>query len=175
MAEVAAQTARTPRQVYAEESVRTMFLTWACVENGRARPLQALVDAFSGPANTAPTGALESGRTGAAAEAVRAAAERAVRAKASPPVQAPPKPPALAPGASTPPPPADPVRLSREAWWAKIAARRAAALRSGPSVSGNAVVVHVDDPGAMAAYNGQHGMQRRIAAAQDVKLPGRRR
>lgn len=183
MAEVAGQTARTPRQVYAEESVRTMFLTWACVENGRSRPLQALVDAFASsrsPGEGPAEGVLPGGRGSAAANAVREAAERAAAsgpAPARPGASArPTQPLAGQDGASAPPPPpADPERAKREAWWAKIAARRAALLRSGVQANGTAAVAHIDDPGALSVYRGEHPVQKRIAAGQGASLSKVRR
>lgn len=89
VAEVAAATARTPRKVYREESVRTLFITWAAIENGRMRPFTTLLSAVFGDAaaasgETPPAGPqgkgdpLPGGRAAAAPANVKRAAKAAL-------------------------------------------------------------------------------------------------
>lgn len=176
MAEVAVATGRTPRQVYREESVRTMFLTWICAEGGKIRPVQLLLDAvsagFGRVEEKVGEGVLRGGRAEGLPGAARTAA--AAAAASTPPVDggAAQRAPAAGADASSP----DPDRARKEAWWRKIAARREAALRAGARVSGNTVVVHVDDPGAMSAYRGSHPAQEQLARARGLSgLGGARR
>ncbi len=71
--EVACSTGRTPRQVRREESIRTLFLTWLLGESGRLRPLQLLLEQFSGVSAGAPPG----GRASEASQRVLDAARSA--------------------------------------------------------------------------------------------------
>lgn len=153
VAEVAQATARTPRAVYREESIRTLFVSWFCFENARMRPIQYLLDAVlpSGPSAPAP-GVLPGGRADGLSEAARRALEAAARGK---------------PSSS---PPLTPEAARAAAWAAKVAARPRP--KRGGEVRGHTLVVDIDDPGAFAAYAGTHPGLNRIAAAQGARLPG---
>lgn len=100
-------------------------------EQGRLRPLQLLASAFSGTEegeeDPKPSGVLPGGRGASAPSSVRAAAER--------------------------------VSRGRDGKVSDQFKRRAAERRRPPKggvMEGNTLVIDIDDPGAMSAYNAKH-------------------
>lgn len=83
VAEVAASTGRSPRVVYREESLRTVFLTWTLQENGRMRPFSTLLSAFSGTEDSEP-GVLPGGRGEEVSKVVRDAARKGAKRRKIP-------------------------------------------------------------------------------------------
>jgi hypothetical protein len=133
VAEVALAYSRRARDVYAEESVRTLFVLWAGSEMRDARRLRGLLGNGKDPDPGSPAGRDVPGK-------VREAARRAQDRPA-------------------PPAPAAPPETEEQRRWRERTAKRYRP-RPGGEVRGNTLVIDIDDPGALSAYRGTHGALR---------------
>ena len=151
LAEVGATRAAPPREVYRQESLRTLFITWILQERGRMRPLMFLASAFRGAeAEEEPadgSGVLPGGRGAAAPPSVKAAAAA--------------------------------VAKGRDGNEPSETFKRKAARRQRPPpggrMEGNTLVIDIDDPGAMAAYHGNHPAIKRYAQTKGIDVTKARR